>query len=205
MSLVKSFTLVLLVRFVAQYGGSCGVAVETAGRRMALQLEGRLRETLERLKHRDQTSAAGGNSVGHSNHLEVMVQQLLSVARIQASRLAKLETSCFSSPGAGMGMNSKSGPQLPEGGRAGPREQEVTSQEVALGGVVAALQQTRVELEEVLRSSRQRYLPAGKISILPPAISVSVFTCFFLFLCICLHLSQQCHPNNIPPSNFLLR
>lgn len=149
---------------------------------MVLQLEGRLRETLERIKLKDHIPAAGGNSVGSSNHLEAMVQQLLSAARTQASRLAKLETSCFSSPGAGMGMNSKTGPQLPEGGMAGPKEQEVTSREVALDGVVAALQQTRVELEEVLRSSRQRYLPAGKISILPPAISVSVFTCFFAFV-----------------------
>lgn len=200
----KSFTLVLLVRFVAQYGGSCGVAVETAGRRMALQMEGRLKDTLERLKLRDQTSAAAGNSAGNSNHLEAMVQQLLSAARTQASRLAKLETSCFSSPGAGMGMNSKTGSQLPDGGVAGHRVQEVTSQEVALDGAVAALQQMRVELGEVLRSSRQRYLPAGKISILPAAICVSVFTCCFLFLCIRLHLSQQCQTNNLPPLIFLL-
>lgn len=199
-SLSRSFTLVLWVRFVGQYGGSCGVAVETAGRRMALQLEARLRETLERLKLGDQTSAAaGGNSVGNSNHLEAMLQQLLSSSRTQASRLAKLETSCFSSPGTGMGMNSKTGFQLPEGGRAGQQEQEVTSREVALEGALAALQRTGVELEEVLRSSRQRYLPAGKISS---------FSCFshlsnlFLFLCICLDFSQECHPNNLPPSIF---
>lgn len=176
--------LFLLVRFVAQYGGSCGVAVETAGRRMAVQVEGRLRETLERLKLREQSSAAAaaaGNSVGNSNHLEAMVQQLLSAARTQASRLAKLETSCFSSPGAGMGMNSKTGPQLPEGGGAGHREQEVTSREVALDGVVAVLQQTRAELGEVLRSSRQRYLPAGEISIFPSAVSVCVFHLQFFF------------------------
>ncbi|KAI3354409.1 hypothetical protein L3Q82_018929 [Scortum barcoo] len=166
-----------MLRFVAQYGGSCGVAVETAGRRMALQLEGRLRETLERLRHKDQTSAASGNSVGNSNHLETMVQQLLSAARTQASRLAKLETSCFSSPGAGMGMNSKTGPELPEGGGAGHREQEVTSREVALDGVVTALQQTRVELEEVLRSSRQRYLPAGcEMALLFPMRSRHIYT-----------------------------
>lgn len=166
-----------MLRFVAQYGGSCGVAVETAGRRMALQLEGRLRETMERLKHRDQTSAAAGNSVGNSNHLEAMLHQLLSAARTQASRLAKLETSCFSSPGAGMGMNTKTGSQLPESGGAGLREQEVTSQEVALDGVLAALQQTRVELGEVLRSSRQRYLPAGcEMALLFPMRSRRIYT-----------------------------
>ncbi|XP_049919994.1 pentraxin-related protein PTX3 [Epinephelus moara] len=167
-----------MLRFVAQYGGSCGVAVETAGRRMALQLEGRLRETLERLKSRDQTSAAAaGNSVGNSNHLEAMVQQLLTAARTQASRLAKLETSCFSSPGAGMGMNTKTGSQLPGSGGAGLRVQEVTSQEVALEGVLVALQQTRVELGEVLRSSRQRYLPAGcEMALLFPMRSHRIYT-----------------------------
>lgn len=169
---------------------------------MVLQLENRLRESLERLRQRDQTSAsAARNSVGISNHLEAMLQQLLSAAQTQASRLTKLETSCFSSPGAGMGMNSKSGSQFPEDGGAGTLEQEVTSRDVALDGVLSALLQARVGLDEVLRSSRQRYLPAGKISILPSAIFASVFTCCFLFLCICLQLSQQCH---LPPSNFLL-
>lgn len=166
------FLLVLLIRFIAQYGGSCGAAVETAGRRMAVQLESRLRETLERFVLRDQSSA--GNSVENSN-LELMLHQLLVAARTQATRLGKLESSCFSSPGAGTG---KTGSQLPEGGGAGNREQEVTSREVALDGVLAALQQTKVGLEEVLRSSRQRYLPAGKISILLPGICV----CLYLLL-----------------------
>ncbi|XP_070762516.1 pentraxin-related protein PTX3 [Enoplosus armatus] len=167
-----------MLRFVAQYGGSCGVAVETAGRRMALQLEGRLRETLERLRHKDPTSVvAAGNSFRNSDHLEAMLQQLLTAARTQASRFTKLETSCFSRPGAGMGMNSKTGSQLPEGGGAGHREQEVTSREVVLDGVLAALQQTKVELEEVLRSSRQRYLPAGcEMALLFPMRSRRIYT-----------------------------
>ncbi|XP_028428529.1 pentraxin-related protein PTX3 [Perca flavescens] len=163
-----------MLRFVAQYGGTCGVAVETAGRRMALQVEGRLRETLERLKSRDHTFAAAGNSVGNSNHLEAMLQQLLSAAQTQTSRLAKLETSCFSSPGAGMGMNSKTGSQLPEGRL---QEQKVTSQEVALDGVLAALQETRVELWEVRRSLRQRHLPAGcEMALLFPMRSRRIYT-----------------------------
>uniref|UniRef100_A0A3Q4AKH5 Pentraxin (PTX) domain-containing protein n=1 Tax=Mola mola TaxID=94237 RepID=A0A3Q4AKH5_MOLML len=74
------------------YGGSCGVAVETAGRRMVLQLESRLRESLDRLKLRDQTSAR--YSVGNSNHLEAMLQQLFSAVQTQSSQLAKLEASC---------------------------------------------------------------------------------------------------------------
>ncbi|XP_053176405.1 pentraxin-related protein PTX3 [Scomber japonicus] len=167
-----------MLRFVAQYGGSCGVAVETAGRRMAMQLEARLRETLERIKSGDHTSAAaGGNSVGNSNTLEAMLQQLLSAARTQASRLAKLETSCFSSPGTGMGLNSKTRFQRPEGGRAGHQEQEVTSREVALEAALAQLQQTRMELEEGLRSSRQRYLPAGcEMALLFPMRSRRIYT-----------------------------
>ncbi|XP_031716463.1 pentraxin-related protein PTX3 [Anarrhichthys ocellatus] len=168
-----------MLRFGAQYGGSCGVAMETAGRRMALQLEGRLKETMERVKTRDPTSAAAaaaaaGNSV--SNRSEVMLQELLSAARMQASRLTKLETSCLSSPGAGMGLNTKPGSQLPEDGEAGLQEQEVTSPEVALDRVLAAMQQTRVELEEVLRSSRQRLLPAGyEMALLFPMRSRRIY------------------------------
>jgi len=160
-------------------------------------MEGRIRETMERLRPRDQTAAAAWNS----NHLEAMLQQLLSAAQTQASRLAKLETSCFSGPGAGTGLNAKPRSQLPEeAGGAGLREQEVTPQEVALEGVLAAMEQIKVELGEVLRSSRQRSLPAGEISILTSAISRSVITC--CFLCICCPLSQQHQKNNHPPSNF---
>ncbi|XP_038549077.1 pentraxin-related protein PTX3 [Micropterus salmoides] len=163
-----------MLRFVAQYGGSCGVAVETAGRRMAFQLESRLRESL---KLRDQTSPAAGNSVGNSDHLEAMLQQLLTAARTQASRFAKMETSCFGRPGDG--MNSKTGSEIPDVGGAGHQEQEVTSQDfrIVLEEVLTALQQTRVELEEVLRSSRQRYLPAGcEMALLFPMRSRRIYT-----------------------------
>ncbi|XP_029301959.1 pentraxin-related protein PTX3 [Cottoperca gobio] len=157
-----------MLRFVAQYGGSCGVAVETAGRKMAVHLESRLRDTMEHLKPRDQTSA--GNSVGNSNHLEAMLQQLLSAARTQASRHAKLETSC-------LGTNAKTGSQLPDAAGNEHREQEVTSREVALDGVLTALQQTRMELGEVLRSSSQRYLPAGcEMALLFPMRSRRIYT-----------------------------
>ncbi|KAM6988082.1 pentraxin-related protein PTX3 [Tautogolabrus adspersus] len=165
-----------MLRFVAQYGGSCGVAVESAARRMALQLEGRLRETVDRFKIKDQISASAGNSFGNSNHLEGMLQQLLSAARSQASRLAKLEISCFSSPGAGMGMNSKTGSPFTDG-TAGHPEQAVTSRYVTLDTVLDALQQTRMEQEELLRSSRQRYLPAGcEMALLFPMRSRRIYT-----------------------------
>lgn len=158
-----------LSRFIAQYGGSCGAAVETAGRRMVLQLENRLRESLERLRLKEQNLAAARNSIGNSNHLEVTLQQLISTVQTQANRLANLETSCFSSPGTGMGMNSKRS-LLPEGGAAEILEQEVTSRQAALNGLQAALLQVRVGLAEVLSSSQQRYIPAGETSILPAAV-----------------------------------
>ncbi|KAM3874704.1 pentraxin-related protein PTX3 [Diretmus argenteus] len=179
-----------ILRFVAQYGGSCGAAVETAGRRMSLQMEARLREALQRLNFREDQNAAAatGHSTGNSNTLELLLQQLLSATRTQASRLSKLEGSCFSNPGAGRGMgaemplNSKTGFKVPEGGwhRA---DQEVTAQEAvgplegALAAAVTALQQTKAELEEVLRSSRQRNLPAGcETALLFPMRSRRIYT-----------------------------
>ncbi|XP_034461111.1 pentraxin-related protein PTX3 [Hippoglossus hippoglossus] len=167
-----------MLRFVAQYGGSCGVAVEMAGRRMATQFESRLKETLERLRTADQSSAAaGGNSVGDPNNMESIIHQLLSAARAQASHLTKLETSCFSSTGARTGRNPNSGSQLAEGGGAGHQEQEVTSREVPLDGVLAALQQTRAEQEEALRLQSQRNLPAGcDMALLFPMRSRRIYT-----------------------------
>ncbi|XP_074497781.1 pentraxin-related protein PTX3 [Sebastes fasciatus] len=153
-----------MLRFVAQYGGSCGVAVETTGRRMAMQLESRLKDALDRIRAIDPTSVASGNSVGNSNRLESMMQQLLSAARTQATRLTKLETSCLRSPGAGIAMTTEA-------------EEKVTAQKVALVGVLTALEQTKVELGEVLRSLGQRYLPAGcEMALLNPMRSTQIYT-----------------------------
>lgn len=166
-----------MLRFVAQYGGSCGVAVETAGRRMASQMEDRLRETLQRLRIGDQMSAAGGGFSVSSTDLESTLQQLLTAARSQATRLAKLESSCLSSPGAGMGVNTKAGFQFPGGDGAGHLEQEVTSRDTTLDGVLAALQEMRGELKEVMRSSRRGNLPAGcDMALLFPMRSRRIYT-----------------------------
>nr|XP_040039148.1 pentraxin-related protein PTX3 [Gasterosteus aculeatus aculeatus] len=166
-----------ILRFIVQYGGTCGTAMESAGRKMASLLESRFKETMERLKPRDSASgaaaaaaAAAGNSVWNLNQLEDKLQQLLAAARTQTSRLTKLETSCHSGPAAGMGLNTKPGSKLPE-------EQEVTPREAALDGVLAAMQRARVELEEVLRSSRQRLLPAGlETALLFPMRSRRIYT-----------------------------
>lgn len=151
---------------------------------MVLQLENRLRESLERLRLKEQNSAAARNSVGTSNHLEAALQQLVSTVQTQANRLAKLETSCFSgSSGAGTGTNSK---------RSLLPEQEVTSRQDTLGGLQAALLQVRVGLAEVLSSWQQRFLPAGETSISssrPSSPAVSAFT----FLHTTTHITSHLH------------
>ncbi|KAM4742985.1 pentraxin-related protein PTX3 [Anableps anableps] len=157
-----------LRRFIAGYEGSCEAAVETAGRRMILHLEGQIRDTLEHFKRGDLTSAVE-NSVGNSNHLEAQIQQLLSAARMQTSRLAKLESSCFSSrsEGAGFGLSGKNGFNL----------QEVTAGEATLDRVLAALQLVKAELDEELKSSSQRRLPAGcEMALLFPMRSRRIYT-----------------------------
>lgn len=149
---------------------------------MNLQMEARLRETLEHQKNGDLTSAAGGKSAGDPNHLEATLQQLLTAARTQASRLAKMESSCLGSSGAGTGMNTKSAFHLRGDDPTGHSEQEVTSGEAALDDVLAALQVVKGELEE-LKSSRQTSLPAGKTSILLSAVCLSsCFVSFTLYL-----------------------
>lgn len=168
-----------LARFVAQYGGSCGVAVESAGRRMVLQLESRLRESLERLRLKDQASAgASRNPAGNSNNLEATLQQLLAAMQAQSSRMAKLETSCSN----GISLNPKMGAQFAEVGGTGTLEQEVTSREVVLEKTLAALKEARVALGQVLSSTDLRFLPAGDTFISPPTIYSSVFTYRFAFL-----------------------
>uniref|UniRef100_A0A3P9IIQ2 Pentraxin 3, long b n=1 Tax=Oryzias latipes TaxID=8090 RepID=A0A3P9IIQ2_ORYLA len=158
-----------LMRFVAQNAGSCGAEVETAVRRTALELEGRLKETLESFKFRDLASAAD-----HSNYVDTMLQQLLTAAQTQTSRLSKLESSCFGGPGSGTGINTKAGFQLPGGG-SGHRDQQVTSQ-CALDVVETQLQELRAKLENLQNWSRQRYLPAGcEMALLFPMRSRRIY------------------------------
>ncbi|XP_029571763.1 pentraxin-related protein PTX3-like [Salmo trutta] len=146
-----------MLRFVAQYGGACGVAVETAGRRMSMQMEARLRESMEHL--RQDRSTAADNSAGN-NHQEKLLQQLLTAARTQAVRLIKLENSCLSNPEA-------TGENL---------QQEVASAEM-LVAVVTELAKTRAVLELALKSAQQRHLPAGcETALLFPMRSRRIFS-----------------------------
>uniref|UniRef100_H3DMX1 Pentraxin 3 n=1 Tax=Tetraodon nigroviridis TaxID=99883 RepID=H3DMX1_TETNG len=114
-----------------------------------IKLETRLRESLERLRLKEQNAAAARNSVGSSNHLEVTLQQLLSSVQTQANRLAKLE---------------------------GIHEQQVTSRQADLDGLPDALLQVKVALAEVLRSWQQRNLPAGcEMALLFPMRSRRIY------------------------------
>lgn len=118
-----------MLRFVAQYGGSCGSAVEAAGGRLTSQLDARFKEIIDRLK-------AGEDQHGkHSGvQQEAALQQLLSAAQSQASRLLKLESSCFS------GAGSKAGFQHSAGGH---QEQEVATEEGHLETAIVAMQQSK--------------------------------------------------------------
>ncbi|KAJ0063870.1 hypothetical protein NL108_012866 [Boleophthalmus pectinirostris] len=151
-----------MLRFVAQYGGSCGVAVETAGRKVSLQLESHFKDMLDQLKPCENTNVKSGGL-----QLEPVLQQLLSAAQSQASRLVKLESNCFG------GLHSKTGFQHSNQ----HQEQEVASQEGMLGAALGALQQSRTELEEVLSSLKQRYLPGGcDMALLFPMRSRRIYT-----------------------------
>lgn len=173
-----------LLRFVAQYGGTCGVAVENAGRRASLLMETRLRETVERLTLREDLNA--GNPTGNSGHQGALLQQLLSAARMQTSRLAKLESGCLGRavvglpPAHGTPLETKGGLNPAAGGH---QEQEVTSEEGAgvleraLTAMVTELKQTRAELKLVLRENRRRFLPAGcETALLFPMRSNRIYT-----------------------------
>uniref|UniRef100_A0A8C7UBJ9 Pentraxin 3 n=1 Tax=Oncorhynchus mykiss TaxID=8022 RepID=A0A8C7UBJ9_ONCMY len=146
-----------MLRFVAQYGGACGVAVETAGRRMSMQMEARLRESMEHLRQDRSTDA--GNSAGNS-HQEKLLQQLLTAVRTQAIQFIKLENICLSNPEA-------KGENL---------QQEVASAEM-LVAVVTELAKTRAVLELALKSAQQRHLPAGcETALLFPMRSRRIFS-----------------------------
>lgn len=121
---------------------------------MVLQLESRLRDSLERLRLKEQNAAAARNSVGNSRPPEATLQQLLSTLQTQADRLATLESACS---GAATGTDPRTRALLPGGGGAGVLEQEPRCRQAELDGLPVAL-------AEVLRSWQQRNLPAGEMS-----------------------------------------
>ncbi|KAL0973495.1 hypothetical protein UPYG_G00204740 [Umbra pygmaea] len=151
-----------MLRFVAQYGGACGVAVENAGRRMFVQMEARLRESMEHL--RQERSIVAGNSV--NSHQETLLQQLLAASRAQASKLIKLENGCLANPGT----------ISPPEANGGDTKQEVVLTEM-LDAVVTELAKTRAVLEQAMRSAQIRHLPAGcEAALLFPMRSRRIFS-----------------------------
>ncbi|KAJ7995358.1 hypothetical protein DPEC_G00243740 [Dallia pectoralis] len=155
-----------MLRFVAQYGGACGVAVESAGRRMSMQMEARIRESMEHL--RQERSVAVGNNGENSinSHQETLLQQLLAAARTQSSRLMKLENSCLTNPRPITSTEAN--------GRDQQRDVALTEM---LDPVVTELAKTRAVLEQTLKSANIRHLPAGcEASILFPMRSSRIFS-----------------------------
>lgn len=151
-----------MLRFVAQYGGSCGTAVEAAGGKLAFQLDAQFKEMLDRLKAQEDQ-----NVTPPGVQQEALLQQLLSAAQSQASRLVKLESSCFS------GAHSKAGLQH----STEHQKQEVASEEGHLEAALVAIQQSRAELQELLQSLKQSNLPAGcDMALLFPMRSRRIYT-----------------------------
>ncbi|KAK6296230.1 hypothetical protein J4Q44_G00339430 [Coregonus suidteri] len=133
---------------------------------MSMQMEARLRESMEHLRQ-DQSTAAG-KSAGNSgnSHQETLLQQLITAVRTQASRLIKLENSCLSNPG----------PVTPPEAKGGNLQQDVASAEM-LDALVTELAKTRAVLEIALKSARQRHLPAGcETALLFPMRSRRIFS-----------------------------
>ncbi|KAK7882872.1 hypothetical protein WMY93_029046 [Mugilogobius chulae] len=151
-----------MLRFVAEYGGSCGLAVETAGGNLALQLDSRLKDILDSVKPQEDTNVKPGGL-----QLESMLQQLLAAAQAQTSRMVKLESSCFSEQHSKTGFQHSNQHQ----------EQEVAAQQGHLEAAVEALQQTKAELEEALSSMKLKYLPGGcDMGLLFPMRSRRIYT-----------------------------
>uniref|UniRef100_A0A8C6T4L2 Pentraxin 3, long b n=1 Tax=Neogobius melanostomus TaxID=47308 RepID=A0A8C6T4L2_9GOBI len=152
-----------MLRFVSQYGGSCSTAVDAAGGKLALQLDSRFHEMLDRLKAQEDEHV---KPLGAQQ--DAVLQQLLSAAQSQDAQLIKLESSCFSATHSKTGFNR---------GSTEPQEQEAASEGGHLEAALVAMQQSRAELQEVLQSLKQRYLPAGNdVALLFPMRSRRIYT-----------------------------
>lgn len=77
-----------MLQFVAQYGGSCAVAIENSVRRTGAQMETRLQNELDRLRK---------VSADQSAKCDEVLQQLLVSSGNQAAKLERLENVCLKS------------------------------------------------------------------------------------------------------------
>ncbi|XP_007232157.2 pentraxin-related protein PTX3 [Astyanax mexicanus] len=139
-----------VLQFVAQYGGSCAAAVESAARRAGVQADLQLKQALDRLR---ETAAEQGEQQ------EEVLRRILEAGGEQAARLDRLENSCLNGAAEWgepeMGGRTKSFQTrhaTEDGGEKGNKGKLDISEE---------LQSLREQLELYVRATSTRVLPAG--------------------------------------------
>ncbi|KAJ8256810.1 hypothetical protein COCON_G00189620 [Conger conger] len=146
-----------MLQFVANYAGGCSSAVDTAGRRLALQLEMKLAQATDRMKEANAEQRA---------HQEALLQQLVVVSRAQATRLTKLESTCLSASANGAADRSVRQVPAVEGGQL----------EKSLTAMATDLQKARAQLDRSLRSAERHFLPSGcEMALLFPMRSRRIY------------------------------
>lgn len=131
-----------MLQFVANYAGGCSNAVDSAGRRLALQLEMKLAQATERMKEVNAEQRV---------HQEALLQQLVIGSRAQAARLTKLESTCLGASANDLANRSVRQVTAADGGQL----------EKSLTAMADDLQKARVQLDRSLRSAERHFLPSG--------------------------------------------
>ncbi|XP_072551200.1 pentraxin-related protein PTX3 [Salminus brasiliensis] len=131
-----------VLQFVAQYGGSCAAAVESAARRAGSQADLRLQQALERLREA---------AAEQREQQEEMLRRILEAGQEQAARLDRLESGCLNGEAemAGRSKSFQTRQATEDGGEMGNQ------------GQLAELQSLREQLELYVRATSTRVLPAG--------------------------------------------
>lgn len=138
-----------VLQFVAQYGGSCAAAVESAARRAGSQADLHLQQALDRLR---ETAAE------QREEQEEVLRRILEAGREQVARLDRLESGCLNGTAVG-------------GERTGARTKSFQTRHATEDGgekgnkgrpdISAELQSLREQLELYVRATSTRVLPAG--------------------------------------------
>ncbi|KAL7879099.1 hypothetical protein AOLI_G00100730 [Acnodon oligacanthus] len=146
-----------VLQFVAQYGGSCAAAVESAARRAGSQADLRLQQALEQLKEA---------ATEQQEHREEALRRIQEAVQEQAAGLERLESSCLNSAGTwtmhgkemtGRAKSFQTRHATPDGG-----EMENGAQlDQGAQDISAELQSLREQLELYVRATSSRVLPAG--------------------------------------------
>ncbi|KAJ8280474.1 hypothetical protein GJAV_G00055000 [Gymnothorax javanicus] len=146
-----------MLQFVANYAGGCSSAVDNAGRRLALQLEMKLAQAMEKMKEVNTEQQA---------HQEALLQQLVTTSRTQAARLSRLESACGASSNELLSGRSARETSAVEGAQP----------EKSLTAMAMDLQKARVQLDRSLRSAERHFLPSGcEMALLFPMRSRRIY------------------------------